>query len=81
MNEKTTILKAAVISGLFALALAIMLFVPVWFVLAFLSRLATGEIHRVTFILAGAGAATFMLWVFRLAFAYFRRGYARPGRR
>ena len=81
MNEKTTTVKAALISALFALVLAVMLFVPVWFVLAFLSRLMTGQIRSVTFVLAGAGAIFFLLWVFRLAFGYFQKGYRQQARR
>jgi hypothetical protein len=75
---KPTTAKAAAIAGIFAVGLAAMVFVPVWFVLAFISRLATGEIHRATFVLAGAGAAAFMVWVFRLAFGYFRKGVGQP---
>jgi hypothetical protein len=71
-------LKAAATSGVFAVGLAAMLSVPVWFVLAVVSRLITGEIHWVTFVLAGAGAAAFMVWVFRLAFGYFRRQGVAP---
>ena len=66
---------------LFAVPLGAMLFVPLWFVLAFLSRLATGRIHRVTFVLAGVAAATFMVWVFRLAYGYLRSGYSRSSER
>ena len=46
---------------------------PLWFVLAFLSRLTTGQIHRVTFFVAGVAAAAFMVWVFRMAFFHFQR--------
>jgi hypothetical protein len=52
-----------------------MVFVPLWFVLAFGSRLATGQVHRFTFVLAGIAAAAFMVLVFRLAFGYFRKGF------
>jgi hypothetical protein len=67
--------KAAAIAAVFAVPLGAMLFVPLWFVLAFLSRLVTGQIHRVTFVLAGVAAAAFMVWAFRLAFGYFGRGH------
>jgi hypothetical protein len=69
--------KAVVIAAVFAVPLGAMLFVPVWFVLAFLSRLITGQIHRITFVSAGLASATFMAWVFRLVFEYFRRGFSR----
>jgi hypothetical protein len=72
--------KAAVIAAVFAAPLGAMVFVPLWFVLAFLSRLITGQIHPATFILAGLAAAAFMVWVFRLAFSYFRKGTRRPSR-
>jgi hypothetical protein len=68
--------KAAVIAASFAVPLGAMVFVPVWFILAFLSRLISGGIHRATFVLAGIVATTFAAWVFRLAFGYFRKGYA-----
>jgi hypothetical protein len=67
------VLKAAVLSALASLILAAMIFVPLWFVLAFVSRLATGQVHLVTFILAGVGALAFLVWVFRLVFAIFRK--------
>ena len=69
--------KAAVIATVFAVPLGAMLFVPLWFVLAFLSRLVTGQIHWATFVLAGVAAGVFMIWVFRLAFAHFRKGFRR----
>ena len=77
MTGKLATVKAAVIAALFAVPLGAMLFVPLWFVLAFLSRLITGQIHRTTFALAGAAAAAFMVWVFRMAFGYFRKGFLR----
>jgi hypothetical protein len=81
MAQRAGTVKAAVIAALFAAPLGAILFVPLWFVLAFLSRLITGQIHRATFVLAGVAAATFMVWVFRLAFGYFRKGYARQSLR
>jgi len=72
MNAKPAVLKAAVMSAVASLVLAAMIFVPLWFVLAFVSRLSTGQVHRVTFILAGVGALAFLVWVFRLVFAIFR---------
>jgi len=77
VTGKLVTVKAAVIAALFAVPLAAMLFVPLWFVLAFLSRLITGQIHRATFVLAGAAATAFMVWVFRMAFGYFRKGFLR----
>ena len=77
MAQGAAKVKAAVIAALFAVPLGAMLFVPLWFVLAFLSRLITGQIHRATFVLAGVAAAAFMVWVFRLVFGYFRKGYTR----
>ena len=77
MAQRAATVKAVVIAALFAVPLGVMLFVPLWFVLAFLSRLITGQIHRATFVLAGVAAAMFMVWVFRLAFGYFRKGFAR----
>jgi len=74
-------LKAAVISAVFAVPLGAMLFVPLWFVLAFLSRLITGRIHPATFVLAGVAAAAFMVWVFRLAFGYFCRSRSHSSER
>lgn len=71
-------IKALVFAALFAVPLGAMVFVPLWFVLAFLSRLITGRIHLATFVLAGFAAAAFMVWVFRLAFGYFRKGNMRP---
>ena len=81
MAHKLVTVKAAVMAALFAVPLGAMLFVPLWFVLAFLSRLITGQIHRATFVLAGAAAAAFMVWVFRMAFGYFRKGYIRSSER
>lgn len=81
MVHKLATVKSLLIAALFAVPLGAMLFVPLWFVLAFLSRLTTGQIHRVTFVLAGAAAAAFMVWVFRLAFGYFRKGYVRSSER
>ncbi len=75
MAQELATVKAAVIAALFAVPLGAMVFVPLWFVLAFLSRLITGQVHRATFVLAGVAAAAFMVWVFRLAFGYFRKGY------
>lgn len=71
-------IKAVLIAAVFAVPLGAMVFVPLWFVLAFLSRLITGQIHPATFVLAGLAAAAFMVWVFRLAFSYFRRETRRP---
>ncbi|MFZ3210468.1 MAG: hypothetical protein WA188_03060 [Terriglobales bacterium] len=71
MAHKLATAKAAAIAAVFAVTLGVMMFVPLWFVLAFLSRLITGQIHRATFVLAGVAAAAFMVWVFRLAFSYF----------
>jgi len=81
MDKKVATIKAAAIGVLLAVLLGAMLFVPLWFVLAFLSRLVTGRIHRATFVLAGVAAATFLVWVFRLAYGYFRRGYSRSSER
>jgi len=72
MARKLAKVKAAAIAAVFAVPLGVMLFVPLWFVLAFLSRLITGQIHRATFVLAGVAAAAFMVWVFGLAFSYFQ---------
>ena len=72
MARKLATVKAVAIAAVFAVLLGVMLFVPLWFVLAFLSRLITGQIHRVTFVLAGVAAAAFMVWVFRLAFSSFQ---------
>ena len=72
LARKFATVKAAAIAAVFAVPLGAMLFVPLWFVLAVLSRLVTGQIHRATFVLAGVAAAGFMVWVFRLAFSYFR---------
>ncbi len=77
MAQKLATAKAAVIAAVFAAPLGAMVFVPLWFVLAFLSRLLTGQIHRATFVLAGVAAAAFMVWVFRLVFGYFRKGLTR----
>ena len=77
MAHRLATVKAALIGAVFAVPLGAMLFVPLWFVLAFLSRLLTGQIHRATFVLAGLAAAAFMVWVFRLAFGYFRKGLLR----
>ncbi|HEV8523162.1 MAG TPA: hypothetical protein VGQ71_01575 [Terriglobales bacterium] len=73
MSANTAVLKAAVLSALASLVFSIMVYVPVWFVLAFISRLATGQVHLVTFVLAGVGALAFLVWVFRLVFAIFRK--------
>ena len=81
MHKKAATIKAAAMGVLFAAPLGAMLFVPLWFVLAFLSRLVSGRIHRATFVLAGVVGATFMLWVFRQAYGYFRRGYSRSSER
>ena len=75
MARKTATVKAVLIAALIAIPLGAMLFVPLWFVLAFVSRLITGQVHRATFVVAGLVAAGFMVWVFRMAFAYFRKGY------
>ena len=72
MTHRLATVKAAVIAAVFAAPLGAMVFVPLWFVLAFLSRLITGQIHPATFVLAGLAAAAFMVWVFRLVFGYFR---------
>jgi hypothetical protein len=77
MTNRLATVKAAGIAAVFAVPLGAMVFVPLWFVLAFLSRLLTGQIHPATFVLAGAAAAVFMVWVFRLAFGYFRKGLTR----
>jgi hypothetical protein len=81
VSPKTATVKAAMIAALLAVPLGAMVFVPLWFVLAFLSRLITGQIHRTTFVLAGVAAGVFMVWVFRLAFGYFRKGYIRSSER
>ena len=73
MDHKLASIKAALIAAFVALPLGVMVFVPLWFVLAVLSRLTTGHIHRVTFVVAGVAAAAFMVWVFRMAFSHFRR--------
>ncbi len=70
-------IKAAVLSILFALVLGAMVFVPTWFVLAFVSRLITGRIHLLTFVLAGVGAICFFGFSFRMAFFYLREGFSR----
>jgi len=80
MTDRLAGVKAALLGVLFAVPLGAMLFVPVWFVLAFLSRLITGQIHRITFVLAGLAAVGFMVWVFRLVFGYFRKGFGRETR-
>ena len=69
--------KALVIAAVFALPLGAMLFVPLWFVMAFVSRLATGQIHPATFVVAGLAAAAFVVWVFRMVFGYFRKAPSR----
>jgi hypothetical protein len=79
--SQTVAMKAAVLAALFAIPLGAMLFVPVWFVLAFVSRLAIGQVHRATFVLAGIAAGVFAVWVFTMAFGYFRRGYSRSSQR
>ncbi|HYY68551.1 MAG TPA: hypothetical protein VE734_02380 [Terriglobales bacterium] len=81
MTNRLATVKAALIAVVFAAPLGAMLFVPLWFVLAFLSRLLTGQIHPATFVLAGLAAAVFTVWVFRLAFGYFRKGYVRSSKR
>ncbi len=85
MTNRPATVKAALLAALFAVPLGAMLFVPLWFVLAFLSRLITGQIHRATFVLAGVAAAVFTVWVFRMAFGHFRKGFMRvtdrPARR
>lgn len=75
------VLKASILAGLFAVPLGAMLFVPVWFVLAFISRLATGQVHRATFLLAGGAAIIFAVWVFRMAFEHLRKAYTRSSER
>jgi hypothetical protein len=65
-------LRAALLSAIFGLTLAVMVFVPVWFILSFVSRLFTQHIHPVTFVLAGAAALAFFVFVFRMAFEHFR---------
>ena len=77
MPERLKIVKAGIIAALFALPLGAMLFVPVWFVMAFVSRLASGRVHAVTFVIAGIAAVVFAFWVFRMAFGYFREGHRR----
>lgn len=77
MRSASATFKAAILAVLFAVVLSLMVFVPTWFVLAFLSRLITGRIHLATFVLAGAGALLFLVWVFRMAFSYFRSGFSR----
>jgi len=74
--QQLATVKAALIAALFAVPLGMMLFVPLWFVLAFLSRLITGQIYRATFVMAGVAAAVFMVWVYRLVFGHFRKEYA-----
>ena len=81
MTSRLATVKAVAIGAVFAVPLGAMLFVPLWFVLAFLSRLVTERIHPATFVLAGLAAAAFMVWVFRLAFGYFRKGYTRSSER
>jgi predicted membrane chloride channel (bestrophin family) len=81
MTHRLATVKAAVIAAVFAVPLGAMVFVPLWFVLAFLSRLLTGQIHQATFVLAGVAAAVFMVWVFRLAFGYFRKEHIRSSER
>jgi len=75
MTRKAATLMAALIAAVFAIPLGAMLFVPLWFVMAFINRLVTGEIHRATFVLAGVPAAAFMVWVFGMAFGYFSKAY------
>ena len=81
MSNRLAGVKAGLVAALFAVPLGAMLFVPLWFVLAFLSRLMTGQVHPATFVLAGVAAAAFMVWVFRLVFGYFRKGYIRSSER
>lgn len=75
MNNRVASVKAALIAALFAVPLGAMVFVPLWFVAAFVSRLLTRQVHRSTFIVAGIVAAAFMVWVFRMALGYFRKAY------
>jgi len=70
-------LKSALIAALFAVPLGAMVFVPLWFVLAFVSRLMTGHIHWVTFLLAGLAAISFIIWVSYLVFGHFRKALTR----
>ncbi len=77
MGSKLPTIKASILSTVFALVLAAMVFVPSWFVLAFLSRLITGRIHFLTFIVAGTGAVWFFQFTFRMAFSYLRDGFSR----
>jgi hypothetical protein len=77
MVSKVTTLRAAMLSAVFASTLALMVFVPVWFVLSFISRLFTRHIHPVTFGLAGVAAGVFFVFVFRMTFEYFRKGSKR----
>jgi hypothetical protein len=79
--QRLKILKAGIMAALFALPVSAMLFVPVWFVLAVISRLATGQVHRATFALSGTAAVLFATWVFRLAFGYFREAHRRSSQR
>jgi len=77
MSSQLTTLRAALLSVIFALTLAVMVFVPVWFILSFISRLFTSRIHPVTFVLAGAAAVAFFVFVFRMAFEYFSKNSKR----
>jgi hypothetical protein len=75
VSQRLKILKAGIMAALFALPVGAILFVPVWFVLAFISRLTTGQVHRATFVFAGIAAVAFAAWVFRMAFGYFREAH------
>lgn len=77
MAHKAATVKAGLMAALFAVPLGAILFVPLWFVMAFLSRLATGQVRPATFVLASIAAVVFMVWVFRMAFGYFRKGFTR----
>jgi hypothetical protein len=79
--QRLKILKAAIMAALFPLPLGAVLFVPVWFVMAFISRLASDRVCRVTFVIAGIAAVFFALWVFRMAFGHFREGHRRSPER
>ncbi len=73
MNTTIATVRAALLSAILAATLGVMVFVPLWFVFSFISRLSTGKIHPVTFGLAGVAAGVFFVFVFRMAFEYFRR--------
>ncbi len=80
MSSRGASVKAALIAAPFALVLGLMFAVPVWFVLAFFSRLITGRIHAMAFVIAGAGGLVFLAWIFRLVFDYLRKGFSRQAR-